>query len=69
MMMPLFLSLEEVWLLTGFKSKSKQKKRLLEQGLPFYLNANGVPRVPRILIESFAKNDKSLEKKRWKPQV
>lgn len=41
-----FLSKEDVAILTGAKIKSKQIAQLRKMGLPFWVNALGVPVVP-----------------------
>lgn len=46
-----FLSKEDVATLTGAKIKSKQIAQLRKMGLPFWVNALGVPVVPRSAIE------------------
>jgi hypothetical protein len=46
-----FLSKEDVVTLTGAKIKSKQIAQLRKMGLPFWINALGVPVVPRSAID------------------
>lgn len=46
-----FLSKEDVATLTGAKIKSKQVEQLRRMRLPFWINAQGVPVVPRSAID------------------
>lgn len=46
-----FLSKEDVAILTGAKIKSKQIVQLRKMGLPFWINALGVPMVPRSAVD------------------
>lgn len=46
-----FLSKEDLVTLTGAKTKSKQIAQLRRMGLPFWINALGVPVVPRSAID------------------
>ena len=50
-MSDMFLSKEDVATLTGAKIKSKQIAQLRKMGLPFWVNALGVPVVPRSAID------------------
>jgi hypothetical protein len=50
-MSDMFLSKEDVAILTGAKIKSKQIAQLRKMGLPFWVNADGVPVVPRSAID------------------
>jgi len=50
-MSDMFLSKDDVAILTGAKIKSKQITQLRRMGLPFWVNANGVPVVPRSAID------------------
>lgn len=50
-MSDMFLNKEDVAILTGAKIKSKQIAQLRKMGLPFWVNADGVPVVPRSAID------------------
>lgn len=50
-MSDMFLTKEEVAILTGRKVKSKQIEQLRKMILPFWVNAVGVPIVARSTIE------------------
>ncbi len=50
-MSEMFLTAEEVAILTGRKFKSKQIEQLRRMALPFWVNALGSPVVPRSAIE------------------
>lgn len=47
----MFLSKDDVATLTGRKIRSKQIEALRKMGLPFWVNAVGVPVVPRSAID------------------
>lgn len=71
--MPLFLTDDELSELTGIKrgrhgsSKAQlQSKYLREQGIPFYKNIKGEPKVTRCLLEG-GKQQSSNET--WQPAV
>lgn len=61
-----FLTKEEVAELTGLKNKGSQAVHLRKLGLPFWLNAAGVPKVPRTAIEG-KKSDAVAPKPQWIP--
>ncbi|MET3119450.1 hypothetical protein AAKU64_003689 [Undibacterium sp. GrIS 1.8] len=65
----IFLNEEEVFDLTGFKTKSKQVRHLARIGMIFYLSAHGVPKIPRSVFEPSSKCEPVIEKSRWKPKV
>jgi hypothetical protein len=46
-----FLDLDELRWLTGWAQKSKQIAQLRRMGIPFYVNALGLPIVARSVIE------------------
>lgn len=50
-MTDMFLSKEDVAILAGIKIRSKQIAQLRRMGLPFWVDALGVPVVPRSAIE------------------
>lgn len=49
--MSLFLSLEELQELTGYKTAGKQCEMLKRQRIPFHTNKCGQPKVARAVIE------------------
>ncbi|EME2556469.1 TPA: DUF4224 domain-containing protein, partial [Escherichia coli] len=49
-MSSLFLTEDELLILTGCKYASHQRKWLMENGLPFYTNRSGKPIVSRDLF-------------------
>lgn len=61
-----FLSKEDVAILTGAKIKSKQIAQLRKMGLIFWVNALGVPVVPRSAVEGRASKVPIL-KPEWVP--
>lgn len=61
-----FLSKEDVAILTGAKIKSKQIAQLRKMALPFWVNALGVPVVPRSAIDGRAPKV-PIEKPKWEP--
>lgn len=65
----IFLNEEEVFDLTGFKTKSKQVRHLARIGMTFYLSAHGVPKIPRSIFDPSALNVPTVEKSRWKPKA
>lgn len=50
-MSAMFLTKEELAILTGRKTKSKQVEQLRKMRLPFWINAMGAPVVARSTIE------------------
>jgi hypothetical protein len=50
-MTSIFLSKEDVATLTGAQFKTKQVEQLRKMRLPFWVNAQGVPVVPRSAID------------------
>lgn len=63
-----FLTPDEVATLTGRKSKSRQIKELVRQGVAFRVNATGHPIVARSVIEGRAAAAPK-EKPKWVPNV
>lgn len=62
----MFLTDDELFDLTGYRQAKKQIAMLKKQGVPFYVNAAGQPRVARAIIEG--KHVKAAEvKKDWIP--
>lgn len=64
-MSDMFLTQEELVILTGRKIKSKQIEALRRMGLPFHVNAVGKPVVARVAIEGRAAE--SPPEPRWSP--
>lgn len=61
-----FLSDEEIFMLTGYKQASKQCAQLKSQGIPFHINKAGQPRVARARIEGGKVSEKTRSKS-WSP--
>ncbi len=61
-----FLSDEEVFVLTGYKQPAKQCAQLKSQGIPFHTNKAGHPRVARARIEGGKATEKT-QPKTWSP--
>ena len=64
-MSDMFLTQEELVILTGRKMKSKQIEALRRMGLPFHVNACGKPVVARVAIEG--RPDAAEKPKTWTP--
>lgn len=58
-----FLSPEDVAILTGVKLKTKQIEQLRKMGLAFWVNARGIPVVARASVEG--RRDVPPPKKTW----
>lgn len=65
-MSDMFLTKDEIATLTGRKTKSKQIEALRKMALPFWVNANDAPVVPRSAIEGRRELPKP-EKPKWIP--
>jgi len=65
-MSDMFLTKDEIAILTGCKFKSKQIETLRRMGLPFWVNANNAPVVARAAIEGRRQTDEE-PKPTWKP--
>ncbi len=63
-----FLTPEEIAVLTGRKSKSRQIEALREMGLPFFINGIGHAVVARSTVEG-GKSVTEPPKKEWVPYV
>jgi hypothetical protein len=63
-MSDMFLSRDDVAILTGRKTKSKQIESLRKMGIQFWVNAVGYPVVPRAAIEG-RKTSPASPEKRW----
>ena len=63
-----FLDPEIVVELTGFRRKTKQAKQLVLMGIPYTLNANGIPKVLKeaIMLRSAAQMQ---QREGWRPKV
>lgn len=61
----MFLTKDEVAVLTGYKIRAKQCDQLRKQGIPFRVNAHGDLVVCRSVIEGPAKADPIKET--WEP--
>lgn len=62
--MSAFLTADDVTALTGRKIKSKQIEALRKMGLPFFVNARGVPVVPESAVTG---SKVQPPKKTWSP--
>ena len=62
----MFLTDLEVCELTGYRQPSKQVAMLRKQGIPFFVNASGYPKVARAIIERSAPQGKPV--KGWAPK-
>ena len=65
----LFLSPEELELLTGRKRKSRQIELLRSMGIPFRVNAIGHPVVTRGVVEGRKDDLPATAATRWTPRV
>ena len=65
-MSDMFLNKDEIAVLTGRKTKSKQIDALRHMGLPFWVNANNAPVVARAAIEGRRQAEEE-PKSTWKP--
>lgn len=63
-----FLEPEELHTLTGRAQKSRQIKALRDMGVPFFVNAIGLPVVARAAVEGRA-IAAAEPKKAWAPKV
>jgi hypothetical protein len=69
-MVDLFLSTEELVLLTGRKMRAKQIDALRGMGIAFFVNALGRPVVARVAIEGKTDAVKhSVVRALWQPRV
>lgn len=68
--MEMFLTADEVAVLTGRKMKSLQIEQLRKQGVPFRVNATGHPVVTRSAVEGKQAAAPAREpKQEWRPAV
>lgn len=68
-MVHMFLTPEELAVLTGRKLKSYQIEALRRMGIPFFVNAIGRPVVARSAVEGSSKAAAAPPKKTWEPRV
>lgn len=68
-MSDMFLSQDEIVILTGRPQKSKQIEQLRRMGVPFYVNALGRPIVARAIIEGRRETVPKPEKKSGSPRI
>ena len=64
-----FLTQEELFDLTGCKQAKGQIKVLKENGIPFFTNIKGQPRVTRDWIHGKQYKAPQKQKKDWRPNV
>lgn len=64
-----FISAEDVAILTGRRTKSRQVETLRMMGIPFFVNGLGYPVVARSAIEGSAATKAEPPKKKWVPNV
>jgi len=61
-----FLTPEDLRVLTGKAQKAKQAEQLRRIGVPFFLNAAGIPVVTRAAVEG---GGEKTARKPWTPKV
>lgn len=64
-----FLNDAEMHDLTGYKSPQKQCQQLRQQGIPFFTNARGYPRVARDVILGKKTSKPPKPKQEWRPNI
>jgi hypothetical protein len=67
--MSLFLTQEELVILTGRKKKNLQLEQLRKMGVPFFVNALNAPVVARVAIEGRPTKAEPPPKAPWVPNV
>lgn len=67
-MSSMFLTLEEIAVLTGRKQKSKQIEALRHMLIPFFVNACGQPVVARVAVEGRPSTAGEPKPKKWEPK-
>lgn len=65
--MSMFLTEDEVSMLTGRKVKKLQVEQLRKMGVPFYVNAVGRPVVVRSALEG--RKEHEITKPKWQPKM
>ncbi len=63
----MFLTNAEIAELTGYKRPTKQVVMLKRQGIPFYVNAAGHPKVARAILEGGRAKAKAAHNATWEP--
>jgi hypothetical protein len=63
----MFLTDDELYQLTGYRQARKQCAMLRQQGVAFFINAAGHPRVARTTIEGRQQPAPQPTKKSWAP--
>jgi hypothetical protein len=63
----MFLTEDEVSVLTGRKVKKLQVEQLRRMGIPFYVNAVGRPVVVRSVLEG--RKEQETTKPKWQPRM
>lgn len=63
----MFLTDEELYQLTGYKQAGKQCVVLRKQGVAFFTNAAGHPRVVRAVLEGGKQPNPAQSMKQWRP--
>ncbi len=64
-----FLNDAEMQDLTGYKAARKQCEQLRSQGIPFFVNARGHPRVAREVILGGSKKSAPKPASKWEPKI
>jgi ribose 5-phosphate isomerase len=64
----MFLTDEELLVLTGYRQHSKQVAELRRQGVPFNVNAAGRPAVARAVLEGAKQQATIKQSKGWEPK-
>lgn len=65
----MFLSKDELYILTGYKHRSKQCDHLRRQGVAFRTNAHGDPIVCRSVLEGNLEKKQKAANEPWKPRL
>lgn len=58
-MMQNILASEEIYRLSGYRQPSRQRKWLSDNGIPFYVGADGKPRTTLNMVEKVEKSPSS----------
>lgn len=64
-----FLTPDDVAVLTGRKSKSRQVEALRKMGVPFFINSTGHPIVTKSAVEGGGAKGAAPPAKKWSPKV
>lgn len=65
---PPFIATDDVSLLTGYRQKSRQIDQLRKMGVPFRINARGIPVVARSAVDG-VRPVPGTEIPAWEPRV